>query len=214
MKQITKPNDTNNITSLNRNNNIVMTPKEDRNNVLGSFYFSQWTEPKEIKSFIKNIERQIRTSKEYKTYIGHLNNEIGIHSCAIYGNLTDDIEGLTLEYHHYPFTLYDITEIVVNKKIMNDEKFTTLDIIDEVLKLHEKNRVGLVKLCKTAHELVHAGAVFVKIESIFGDVQSFVQEYINYFPDEIVENYNKLIEMNKHGYDEKILEIIKKGKAQ
>jgi len=214
MKQITKPNDTNNITSLNRNNNIVMTPKEDRNNVLGSFYFSQWIEPKEIKSFIKNIERQIRTSKEYKTYIGHLNNEIGIHSCAIYGNLTDDIEGLTLEYHHYPFTLYDITEIVVNKKIMNDEKFTTLDIIDEVLKLHEKNRVGLVKLCKTAHELVHAGAVFVKIESIFGDVQSFVQEYINYFPDEIVENYNKLIEMNKHGYDEKILEIIKKGKAQ
>ena len=218
MKQISKPNDINNLTSLKKDNNIVIAPKQNKENILGSFYFSQWTDTKEIKSFIKNIEKQVRTSKEYTAYIGHLNNEIGIHSCAVFGNLTDEIEGLTLEYHHYPFTLYDIVETVVNKKIINDERFTTFDVTDEVLKLHQKNHVGLVKLCKTAHELVHAGQIYVNLKSVFGDVNSFINVYSSYIPDETIINYNKLIDMSKHDYDEHILEIInyykKKGKAQ
>lgn len=207
MKQINKPNEVNNVISLNKGEDVVIARKGDSKNVIGSFYFSQWSEAKEVKAFIKNVEKQIRTSKEYKHYLGHLNNEIGIHSCSVFGNLSDDIEGLTLEFHHYPFTLYDIVEICMNKRILNDEKFTSMDIVDEVLMLHQLNEVGLVKLSKTAHELVHAGKIFIKLESIFGDVNKFIENYKEYIPDETIENYNNLINMNNNNFDESIIKI-------
>lgn len=207
MKQINKPNEVNNVISLNKGEDVVIARKGDSKNVIGSFYFSQWSEAKEVKAFIKNVEKQIRTSKEYKHYLGHLNNEIGIHSCSIFGNLSDDIEGLTLEFHHYPFTLYDIVEICMNKRILNDEKFTSMDIVDEVLMLHQLNEVGLVKLSKTAHELVHAGKIFIKLESVFGDVNKFIKKYKDYIPDETLENYNNLIDMNDNKFDESIIKI-------
>lgn len=207
MKTINKPNEVNNLISLNKNDNIVIARKDNSKNIIGSFYFTQWTDMKETKNFIKNIERQIRSSKEYKYYIGHLNNEIGIHSCSVFGNISDDVEGITLEYHHYPFTLYDIVEICMNKFIMNNVDFTSFDIVKEVLKLHENNKVGLVKLSKTAHDLVHAGKIYINLKSIFGDVQSFVNEYLDYIPDDIKENYNKLIDMNDINFDENIIKI-------
>ena len=207
MKTINKPNEVNNLISLNKNDNIVIARKDNSKNIIGSFYFTQWTDMKETKNFIKNIERQIRSSKEYKYYIGHLNNEIGIHSCSVFGNISDDIEGITLEYHHYPFTLYEIVEICMNKFIMNNVDFTSFDIVKEVLKLHENNKVGLVKLSKTAHDLVHAGKIYINLKSIFGDVQSFVNEYLDYIPDDIKENYNKLIDMKDINFDENIIKI-------
>jgi hypothetical protein len=205
MKQINKPNEVNNIISMNKDNDVVIARKGDSKNIIGSFYFNQWSDSKEMKMFIKNIERQIRMSNEYKTYIGHLNNEIGIHNCAIFGNLSDSIDGVTFEFHHYPFTLYDIVEICINKRLMNNENFTSLDIAYEVLKLHELNQVGLVKLSKTAHELVHAGKIFIKLESIFGDVNAFVNKYEGYISEDIKENYNKLIDMNNNEFDESII---------
>ena len=205
MKTINKPNEMNNIASLNKNDNVVIVKKNDTRNIIGSFYFNQWSDVKEIKNFIKNVEKQIRTSKEYKNYIGHLNNEIGIHTCSVYGNLSDSIEGLTLEYHHYPFTLYDIVEICVNKQIINNNNFTSFDIINEVLQLHQMNKVGLVKLCKTAHEEVHNNLIYIKLNSIFGKVNEFVNEYISYIPEDMKEKYNELIDMNNLNFDESIL---------
>jgi hypothetical protein len=207
MKQINKPNEVNNIISLNKGEDVVIAKKGDSKNIIGSFYFTQWSEAKEVKAFIKNVEKQIRMSKEYKHYLGHLNNEIGLHSCSVFGNLSDDIDGLTLEYHHYPFTLYDIVEICMNKRILNNEKFTSMDIVDEVLMLHQLNEVGLVKLSKTAHELVHAGKIFIKLESVFGDVNKFIKKYRDYIPDETLENYNNLIDMNDNKFDENIIKV-------
>jgi len=207
MKQINKPNEVNNVISLNKEDNVVIARKGDSKNIIGSFYFTQWSEAKEVKAFIKNVEKQIRMSKEYKHYLGHLNNEIGLHSCSVFGNLSDDIDGLTLEYHHYPFTLYDIVEICMNKRILNNEKFTSMDIVDEVLMLHQLNEVGLVKLSKTAHELVHAGKIFIKLESVFGDINKFIKKYKDYIPDETLENYNNLIDMNDNKFDENIIKV-------
>jgi len=207
MKQINKPNEVNNIISLNKEDNVVIARKGDSKNIIGSFYFTQWSDAKETKAFIKNVEKQIRMSKEYKMYIGHLNNNIGIHECSVFGNLSDEIDGLTLEFHHYPFTLYDIVEICMNKHILNDEKFTSMDIVYEVLHLHELNQIGLVKLSKTAHELVHAGKIFIKLESIFGDVNKFLEKYKDYIPDETIMNYNNLIDMNNTNFDESIIKV-------
>lgn len=210
IKKIQKPNETNNIVSMKKGDDVVISIKGDSRNILGSFYFNEFSDTKEIKKFIKKIETQIRTSKEYKDYLYHLNQEIGINHCAVFGNITDSDE-VSLEFHHYPLTLYDIVEICVNKKIMNDEKFCSMDVIDEVLKLHQKNQVGLVKLCKTAHELCHDGKIFIKLESIFGKVNEFIEDYKEYIPEDIIENYNKLIDMNDIDFQEYILDVKKQA---
>jgi len=207
MKQINKPNEVNNVISLNKGDDVVLATKGNSKNIIGSFYFTEWSDAKEIKAFIKNIEKQIRTSKEYKSYLGHLKNEVGIHNCSVLGNLSDDIDGLTLEFHHYPFTLYDIVETCINKRILTGENFTSLDICDEVLELHKLNQVGLVYLSKTAHELVHCEKIFIKLESIFGDVNAFIGKYKDFIAEETLLKYNKLIDMNNNTYDDSILEI-------
>ena len=86
-----------------------------------------------------------------------------------------------------------------------------MDVIDEVLKLHQKNQVGLVKLCKTAHELCHDGKIFIKLESIFGKVNEFIEDYKEYIPEDIIENYNKLIDMNDIDFQEYILDVKKQA---
>ena len=208
MKKINKPNEVNNIISMKKDDDIVLSIKGDSKNIIESFYFTEFSDTKAIKNFIKKIESQIRKSNEYRDYIYHLDKEIGIHQCAVFGNISDSDE-VTLEFHHYPFTLYDIVEICVNNRILNDEKFCSMDIIDEVLKLHEKNEVGLVKLCKTAHELIHDGKIFVKLESIFGRVNEFIEDYKQAIPDDLIENYNKLIDMNEIDFQEYIIDIKK-----
>lgn len=199
IKKINKPNETNDIISLPTNEgNINLALKNNSRNIIGSFYFNSFSDIKAIKKFIKNIESRIRASNEYKDYIGHLNNSIGINRCSIFGNITNEDE-VSLEFHHYPFTLYEIVEIVINDKVKKGEQFTSFDIIDTVLDLHAKNMIGLVKLSKTAHELVHAGQIFVKLDSVFGKVNDFIEMYkqTDSIPLEIIENYNKLIEMNQ-----------------
>lgn len=198
-KKLNKPNETNDIISLPRNDGDVdLAIKGNSKNIIGSFYFDNFSDTKAIKKFIKSIERQIRSSNEYKDYIHHLNATIGLDRCSVFGNITEEDE-VTLEFHHYPFTLYDIVEIVINDKVKKGEKFTSFDISQTVLDLHAKNLIGLVKLSKTAHELIHAGQIFVKLDSVFGKVNDFIEEFqqTDSIPAEIIENYNKLIEMNE-----------------
>ena len=197
-KKINKPNETNNILSMKKEEDVVLAIKGDSRNVIGSFYFDDFSNTKSIKKFIKNIESQIRGSKEYKEYIWHLDNEIGINRCSVFGNISNEDE-VSLEFHHYPFTLYDIVEIVINDMVKRNEKFSSFDIINEVLDLHRRNEVGLVKLCKTAHELVHDGQIFIKLESVFGKVSKFIETYnqTNSIPEELIDKYNNLIDMNE-----------------
>lgn len=210
MKKISKPNELNNIISLNKSGNIYLANKNNSRNLLNSFYFEDFSSPKIVKNFIKNVEKQVRTSNEYKSYIGHLNKEIGLCHCSVFGNITDEDE-VTLEYHHYPFTLYDIVEVVINDKVNRNIKFSTFDITNEVLNLHKNNQVGLVKLCKTAHELVHDEKIFIKLSSIFGKVDEFINIYLqsDSISDDLIEKYNKLIDMNNSEFDESILDLFK-----
>lgn len=209
MEKIKKPNEVNNIISLKRDDNIVLVDKNNRGNVLESYYFNDFMNSKRIKKFIKSCESKIRKSDEYKYYLAYLNNEQNLDRCSVLGNIQNG--EATLEFHHYPFTLYDICEIVINKHIIKKDKFTSFSIVDEVLQLHFKNVIGLVKLSKTIHELVHTGQLFIKLESIFGDVNSFIDMYYDWIPIEIIEKYNELIKMNKlDNIDESIINTTNK----
>lgn len=184
-----------NIISMKKDNSLVLVDKTNNMNIVDEFYFHDQSNQKAIRKFIKKVESEVRKSNEYSHYIGYLNNEMNIHRDAVKGNITDATA--TLEFHHYPFTLYDIVEIVLNKHIMEDDKFTTFTIINEVLQLHYQNKVGLVKLSKTMHKLVHSGELYVPMDSIFGNVNEFINDYYDYIFDDLIEKYNELVRMNE-----------------
>lgn len=199
LKPITERRTINNILSISGKNDIVLVENENDNNVLGSFYFGS-SDSSAAKKFIKNIEGLVRRSNEYSRYLAILTYDKKLTNDVIFGNI--DVEDATTEFHHYPFTLYDITEILLNYHIKNKIKVTSLILAEKVMKLHYDNIIGLVKLSKTAHELTHAGSLFIPMKSVYGDVNKFVETYREYmFPDQI-ETYNKLIEINDNeSYD-------------
>lgn len=141
-----------------------------------SFYFEDYYDDKVVKQFIKSVERMIRTSKEYKTYIELLRtNVFALNHDSIMTNITTaDVD---LEFHHTPFTLYDIVEIVILKHIAHNEKFTSFSLAKEIMNLHYKHKIGLCPLTKTTHELAHSGNLFISARQIFGDYKSFMSDY-------------------------------------
>ena len=90
-----------------------------------SFYFEDFYDDKIVKKFIKNVEKLIRTSKEYKNYIENLRtNVLALNHDSILGNITTaDVD---LEFHHYPFTLYETVEVVMLDHFVNKKLFTSL----------------------------------------------------------------------------------------
>jgi len=159
------------------------------------YYATAFYDEGEFTKFVKNIEKDIRKSDEYSAYLWSLRN-LGMESCSFLGNVND--ENATIEFHHYPFTLYDIVSTVVDKKLFNQEHTSTFLVAAEVLKLHFENKVGLIPLAKTVHELVHAGEIFINLNQVFGNYQQFVNEYGKFIPVEAQNAYNKIVESSKN----------------
>lgn len=155
------------------------------------YYVSVQTD-KERKKFIDRVERIIRSSLEYKDYIGFLKENVGLDSCIFFQNVSQGKKKshISLEMHHEPLTLYDYVDIVLSKYQYEGLPINDLDIADEVMKIHYENKVGLVPLSKTAHEMVHnSEKLSVPLNMCYGNYSKFLDEYDQYVPDEI---YNKI----------------------
>jgi len=170
------------------------------------YYVTAFYEEGEFTKFVKNIEKDIRKSDEYSSYLWNLRN-LGMESCSFLGNVND--ENATIEFHHYPFTLYDIVSTVVDKRLYNKEPTSTFLVAAEVLKLHFDNKIGLIPLSKTVHELVHAGEIFINLNQVFGNYQQFVNEYEKFIPLEAKNAYNKVIEASKNDVEYSSNDILK-----
>ena len=193
MLKINKTKTVNNITSLPTANGDVTLINNKNRNLVGRFFFTSM-DGKDTKRFIKNIERLVRSSPSYKKYIAYLGDQ-GLVNDVVYSKIT--AEKATLEFHHYPFTLYDIVEIIVNYHLKRRDKFTSLSIAEEVIQCHFDNLIGLARLSKTSHQLTHAGKLFVPLDSVFGNVNEFVNKYYDgFFPDQI-DTYNNLIKLDE-----------------
>ena len=149
----------------------------------------------EEKKLIRAAERLIRTSKEYSYYLGFLKQDLGMTRCSVMPNL--DAECNTLEMHHYPFTLYELCEIVMKKQFASNIPVNTFTIADEVLRLHYDNVIGLVPLSVTVHQLVHAGRIFLKLSQTFGNITKFITNYQDFIDEELIVKLAKIIELSK-----------------
>lgn len=143
-----------------------------------SFYFEDFYDDKIIKKFVKSVEKLIRTSREYKGYIENLRtNVFALNHDSMLGNITTaDVD---LEFHHYPFTLYEIVEVVMLQHVVDKKPFTSFSIAKEIMELHNRHLIGIVPMVKTMHELAHSGEIFISQSQIFGDYKNFMIQYKN-----------------------------------
>jgi hypothetical protein len=197
-----------NIDTIKTKRNIEISAEKDF--FSASMYTEDAWDAKAFNTLIKNVEKHIRTSEEYKNYIGYLKEEIGLRRCAVLGNVDDSMTAI--EFHHYPFTLYDIVFIVANAKLFRKEKLSSFLMAHEILQLHYDNVIGLVPLSITVHELVHAGEIFISLKQVFGDVNGFVEMYRDGLTEDYIDTFNKLIDRTNMNTQVDFNGVLDKGK--
>lgn len=158
--------------------NIDEIPTPERNSINVT---DMKVNQKEKVKLIKFIEKLIRGSFEYRAFVSFLREAAGMDHCAFHPNISNkESFNIKIELHHSPFTLYDITSIMLEKHIAKYDKIDELRIAEDVMKLHYQCRVGIIPLSKTVHKLVHNGVIFVPVNLVFGDVGKFIEKYEKY----------------------------------
>lgn len=196
MEEIKTGNTIGNISSVEVDGQIGV--QADSTPFAECFYFQDFYDESAVKKFAKNVERLIRTSREYNTYIELLRTNCNVlnHDNILHNITTGDVD---LEFHHYPFTLFDIVMIVMNKHVIDGVKFTSFSIAKEIMELHYKHIIGLVPLTKTMHELAHDGKLFLGSNQVFGNYNEFIKLYQSGItPDQLAQIAN-IEEMTKTG---------------
>lgn len=150
---------------------IKEVPKDD-------FEIYNLDDDKDYEKFIKAIEKDVRKSIEYKRFINYLRDYMGMNECSFLKGVTNkESFDIKIEIHHYPFTLRDIVEIVIKKRMYYREYMSVYMVSEEVTKLHYKLLVGLIPLSLTVHQLVHKGRLFIPVDKVLGRYSAFIDYY-------------------------------------
>lgn len=138
---------------------------------------------------IKYFEKLIRGSFEYSWFINTLKQTLDVKSCVFFKGYSVD-NGMKLEFHHHPFTLFDYTEAVVNRILSETEDYVyEMDVAREVALLHYKFNVGLVPLDPTSHSQVHDGVLDIHPSLVIGNYNTFFQDYNEFIPENTKAKY-------------------------
>lgn len=156
---------------------------------------------------IKTIERMVRSSLEYKEYIKFLKTYINMTHDSFLKNVEQSqYSKISIEIHHAPLTLYDITMVILFKHEDEYGEIDLLHIAEEVMKVHYQCRVGLLPLAKTIHDLVHDGKIFIPVQMVRGNWIEFFKEYEKYFPEDMKDKLKKIVKFSKDTQDLSMLE--------
>jgi len=152
-----------------------------------NYSFYEFDDEKKLKKYIKSIESIVRSSIEYKGYIKYLKEEQDLTSCKFLSNVdSKDMKGVSVEFHHYPFNLYEIVDTVLKKQTdFYAHSTNTFEVANEVMRIHYENIIGLVPLTKTVHKLAHNGEVFINLSLVYGNVKKFMEIYNDYISQEL-----------------------------
>lgn len=169
-----------------KNGNIIVSMEDSKYYYLPfDKSYVDLSDPRIRTSFIKHVEKLVRSSRLYKKYINYLKSDVGLTHCAVFGNIDSKKGDKTkIEMHHGPiFTLYDYVNIVLEKYITEKKDINTFDIASEVLDLHRRKLVQTVMLSQSVHKSMDNKklAPFISLDMTFGDLFGFVKEYGRYF---------------------------------
>lgn len=148
----------------------------------------------DYKKFIKNCEKTIRGSIEYKLWRNYIIDVLGINTCALTNEIIDEV---TIDVHHHMPSLYTLIMALINKRIEKEEEFCTFDICQEVINLHFLNKVGYTTLIHSLHEKFHNGFLTIPINLIKGDYNYFIKEYSKYLDEEDLDVINQRLSITE-----------------
>ena len=148
------------------------------------YWIKNFENETEYTKFIRNCEKHVRGSLEYKQWRNYIIDVLGIHTCMI---TEERMDQCTIELHHHLPSLFTVVKSIINKKIEQEQEFSTFDIALETIELHFKNKIGYVTLIKSLHEKFHNGFLTIPIQLIRGDFKSFLSEYSEYMDDDDLE---------------------------
>lgn len=165
---------------------------------------------------IKTIERLIRASYEYRSFIQYIKTELKITRDMIIPGLDSSKYHIGIEIHHYPFTLYEITEILGKYLISNnknaDRGISNFDIAELVLKEHYLGNIGLLPLSESVHIAYHNGRILIPWDCVYSknNVDNFVIKYRKYITDQQYDNYISCKTIDPEKAKENNKELLKK----
>lgn len=151
---------------------------------------------KDFKKYIDDIERLVRSSREYREFVQYLRKYMDMNSSVFLKNVNNiETAKIKIELHHTPFTLYDIVLTVFNKRSRTRESLDVTMVAKEVAYIHYFLYVGLIPLSKTEHKLVHNQALFVPINLVLGKYDEFIEMYKQDIPEDAMSRYNTYKEL-------------------
>lgn len=147
--------------------------------------------------FIKYVETMIRSSYEYKEYMKFLKTRMDYNKCAILNGIRNENgKRYSIEIHHEPFNLFSLVDIAVNKRQKLEEPLNVFDIAEEIMEYHYSNKVGLIPLSKTMHELVTNGKIFIPLQYIYQDYKGYYEENAEFITPVIDDMLDTKIQMS------------------
>lgn len=148
---------------------------------------------KDYEHYIKDIEKAVRRSFEYRGFIKYLRENMDMNKCSFLKGVTNqETFDIKIEIHHYPFTLRDICEIVVRKRSFYNESLSVFMVAKEVMMLHYKLIIGLIPLSETVHELAHSARLFIPVDNVLGRYKLFVDYYKPFIEPELLEVLSRI----------------------
>ena len=152
----------------------------------------------EYNKFVKNCEKLVRGSLEYKLWRNYIIDVLGINECA----LTKEVMSqATVEIHHQIPSLFILVKSLVNKKLDSNESFSTFDIALESIELHFKNKIGYIPLVSSLHEKFHNGFLKLPFELIKGDYNYFLNELSKYLDSEDLDVLQERLAVSMKDYN-------------
>ena len=155
-----------------------------------TMYLDEDVEPKFFVRFIKKVEQLVRRNPDYQDYVEHLREEKGLDACAYLGKV--DVNKAEIHLHHCISNLYTICVTVCNRLMAEKKKVNSFILADEVIKLHMADKVALVPLTATMHELAHAGKIKIPKAVIYGNYRAYYEEHKNFMDEHELQLYEDI----------------------
>jgi hypothetical protein len=134
--------------------------------------------------FIHNAISQFRhVGRFYKGYKASLMN-MGLNHCAYLHNINSEMA--EIEMNHCILTIFDIALMICEHYLNTYGQVSTFHIVGALREEHRRNRIPIVMMCKTVHQLYHADdLVYVHPKQIFGKWTELIRDYQNGITPEI-----------------------------
>ena len=158
--------------------------------------------------FINNAISQFRHSRFYKAYKAHLMSLVLDH-CSFLHNINSDMADL--EMNHVILTIFDIALMIAEHYINTYGYVSTFHIVGALREEHKQNRVPIIMMSKTVHQLYHNDELFyVHPNQIFGKWTELIRKYYNGITPDICTKllyYIRLASKEKESNDNELLTL-------